>query len=623
MNTTGNIKYKKIEQGLLLTALVLVGANASAAEYWLCAGSTTLTMPDTNEVINMWGYASDDDNDLSNGCGNAVQIPGPALEVLPGDPALTINLRNDLSEDVSIVISGQNTTMTPVMFTDADGRQRVRSFTHVTAPGATGVYSWNNFKAGTYLYQSGTHPAVQVQMGLYGSVVKDEAAGLAYAGVAYQNDAIMLYSEIDPALHTAKTNGDYGTAAYPSTIYYQPRYFLINGEPYHALSSSLANLTLGETTLIRMLNAGLQSHVPTLQTHVDLIAEDGNKYPYAKTQYSVLLAAGKTMDALFTPAAEGQYSIVDAGMNITNTAGVTGGMLAFLDVSAATGAPVAGNDSYSVVEDGSHSEAAPGVLVNDTGSASLTAVLTSAVTTGTLTLNADGSFDYTPPADFAGGASFSYVANDGVTDSNVVTVSISVTPVNDVPVVVSDAYSTNQNTTLNVAAPGVLSNDSDVDGDTLQAVIQNYPLSGNLVLATDGSFVYVPNSDFVGEDSFSYVADDGAGSVSSPTAVSITVAAAANVAPVANDDAASTVKLDPVNVNLVANDTDIDGTIDPATIIIVTAPLKGVVVVNGDGSVTYTSNRARPGSDAFSYVVSDNDGAVSNTAIVRITVLRR
>lgn len=623
MNTTGNIKYKKVEQGLLLTALVLMGANASAAEYWLCAGSTTLTMPDTNEVINMWGYASDDDNDLSNGCGNAVQIPGPALEVLPGDPALTINLRNDLSEDVSIVIPGQNTTMSPVMFIDDDGRQRVRSFTHVTAPGATGVYSWNNFKAGTYLYQSGTHPAVQVQMGLYGSAVKDEAAGLAYPGVAYQNDAIMLYSEIDPALHTAKTNGDYGTAAYPSTINYQPRYFLINGEPYHALSTSLANLVLGETTLIRMLNAGLQSHVPTLQTHVDLIAEDGYKYPYARTQYSVLLAAGKTMDALFKPVAEGRYSIFDAGMNLSNAADTSGGMLAFLEVAAAADAPVAEADSFSVPEDGSLSVAVPGVLANDSGTAPLSAVLASDVTTGSLIFNADGSFDYTPPANFAGGASFNYVTNDGVTDSNVATVSISVIADNDVPVAVSDAYSTNQNITLNVAAPGVLSNDSDVDGDTLQAVVQNPPLSGNLVLATDGSFVYVPGSDFVGEDSFSYVADDGAGGVSAPTAVTITVAAAANVAPVANDDAASTVKRDPVNVNLVANDTDVDGTIDPATIIIVTAPQKGAVVVNGDGSVTYTSNSARPGSDAFSYAVSDNDGAVSNTAIVRVTVLRK
>lgn len=623
MNTTGNIKYKKVEQGLLLTALVLMGANASAAEYWLCAGSTTLTMPDTNEVINMWGYASDDDNDLSNGCGNAVQIPGPALEVLPGDPALTINLRNDLSEGVSIIIPGQNTTMTPVMFTDAEGRQRVRSFTHETAPGATAVYSWNNFKAGTYLYQSGTHPAVQVQMGLYGSAVKDEAAGLAYPGVAYQNDAIILYSEIDPELHTAKTNGDYGTAAYPSTINYQPRYFLINGEPYHALSTSLASLVLGETTLIRMLNAGLQSHIPTLQTHVDLVAEDGYKYPYAKTQYSVLLAAGKTMDALFTPAAEGRYSIVDAGMNLSNAADTSGGMLAFLEVAAAAGAPVAEADSYSVLEDASLSVAVPGVLANDSGTAPLSAVLTSDVTTGLLTFNADGSFDYAPPADFAGGVSFSYVANDGVIDSNVATVSISVTPVNDMPVAVSDAYSTDQNITLNVAAPGVLSNDSDVDGDTLLTFVSSPPLSGNLVLARDGSFVYEPNSDFVGEDSFSYLAFDGAGGVSAPTAVAITVAAAANVAPVANDDAASTVQLDPVNVNLIANDTDVDGTIDPATIVIVTAPQKGVVVVNGDGTVTYTSNRARAGSDAFSYVVSDNDGAVSNTAIVRITVLRR
>lgn len=89
----------------------------------------------------------------------------------------------------------------------------------------------------------------------------------------------------------------------------------------------------------------------------------------------------------------------------------------------------------------------------------------------------------------------------------------------------------------------------------------------------------------------------------------------------ANDDSATAVKTNPVIINLVANDTDADGTVDPGSIVIVSSARKGTTVVNGDGSVTYTANR-RQGNDGFSYKVYDNDGAVSNTASVNISILR-
>ena len=628
MTISGKKKYKTIERGLLFTALALMGGTASAAEYWLCAGSTTITMPDSGEVITMWGFAEDDNADLTDGCGNAVQIPGPALEVgAAGDStptALKINLRNDLSEAVSIVINGQNSPMAPVMFTDGQGRQRVRSFTHETASTATGVYEWNNFKAGTYLYQSGTHPAVQVQMGLYGSAVKDEAAGLAYPGIAYDNDVVLLYSEIDPALHSAVANLEYGTAAYPSTINYQPRYFLINGEPHNASTLPVGSLQLGEIALIRMINAGLTSHIPTLQTHVDIVAEDGSPYPYVRPQYSALLAAGKTLDAVFTPASEGSYSIHDSAMGLSNSGVASGGMLAFLDVNAQSGAPVANADTYNVVEDsGLTSISAPGVLSNDTGSASLDAVLVSQVTEGSLTLNPDGSFDFTPPADFSGGATFSYVANDGVIDSNVAIVNIIVSAVNDAPVASDDAYSTNENTTRNVVAPGVLINDVDVDGDVLTAVLQSPTSNGSLTLSSDGSFVYVPNPGTSGIDSFTYVVEDGNTSSNVATAEITVVGNVANVAPVANDDFATTVRRNAVIINLVSNDTDVDGTVIASSVVIVTQPLRGTLTNNGDGTVTYRSRRSRAGSDAFSYNVLDDAGAVSNNATVRVNIFRR
>lgn len=623
MNRSGPLVCKLIRYGIVVAAVNLTGGVAAAADFWLCAGVTTKTMPDTDEVVSMWGFALDDDADLGNGCGSPPQVPGPALRVPVGDDTLNIHLRNDLGQPVSLVIKGQRAVMTPVMIPDAQGRQRMQSLTHETAAGSTGLYSWSGLRPGTFLYQSGTRSAVQVQMGLYGSLVKDAAPATAYTGLGYDQEVLLLYSEIDPALHSAVMDGSYGTPAYPSTIDYRPTYFLINGEPHSAGSSALDNVQVGESVLLRLLNAGLRSHVPTFPSHVRVVAEDGHPYPYAREQYSLLLAAGQTRDAIFTPASAGSYAIYDSLFALTNGGNAQGGMLAFLDVSAAPGAPVAMDDSYDVVEDGSLIVPAPGVLANDSGSAALTATLVGAVTSGDLSLNADGSFSYTPLANYSGGASFDYVANDGVQDSTVARVNIEVTPVNDAPVAQGDDYQVNQDAVLSVPAPGVLANDTDVDGDVLQALLQTATSQGSLSLAADGSFTYTPNADYSGPDSFSYIADDGNGGESGITTVNITVDAVANIAPVAVDDYTTTVRTRSVRINLVANDTDADGSVDPTTLSIITQPRRGTVVNHGNGRVTYQSTLNRAGSDAFSYQVLDNDGAISNTATVRVDILRR
>jgi hypothetical protein len=139
----------------------------------------------------------------------------------------------------------------------------------------------------------------------------------------------------------------------------------------------------------------------------------------------------------------------------------------------------------------------------------LTAVLDTGPISGTLTLNLDGSFQYTPNTDFYGTDTFSYVANDSFVTSNVATVTITVDPVNDAPVGVDDSYTTNQNTSLNVAVPGVLGNDADTDGDTLTTTLETAPGNGSLTLNLDGSFEYIPDTGFTGTDTFTYIANDG------------------------------------------------------------------------------------------------------------------
>jgi hypothetical protein len=174
--------------------------------------------------------------------------------------------------------------------------------------------------------------------------------------------------------------------------------------------------------------------------------------------------------------------------------------------------PVAEDDEYSTPED-THLEvsAGLGILANDMDPDGdpLTAVLDSGPLHGTLDLHADASFVYTPTADFFGLDSFLYHASDGEENSNVATVTITVTAVNDAPVAVDDAYRTLVDWSLTVAGAGVLFNDTDVENDPLTAVPDSGPSHGTLDLNADGSFTYSPTVGFSGVDAFTYHANDG------------------------------------------------------------------------------------------------------------------
>jgi FtsP/CotA-like multicopper oxidase with cupredoxin domain len=326
-----------------LVAVMAVTGTAFPAEYYLRAEAFTKDMPDPSGgadiPVPMWGFARDDGFEGTEI--EPVSVPGPVLEVPSGDTTLTIHLDNNLSEPISIVIPSQIATMTPVFFTDGEGRQRVRSFTHETPAGnATDVtYTWTGLKPGTYLYHSGTHPQVQVQMGLYGGVVANPAtAGQAYddASSAYSAQVLLLYSEVDPLLHQQVSDGSYGTTGMTSTIDYNPKYFLINGEPYTAAATPLPAGAAGDSVLIRFLNAGLRTHAPVLLgARLRVIAEDGNLYPFARDRCSLELPAGQTRDAIAVFSTAGTYPVYDRTLSLTNSGGSSpGGMLTYLQVAA-------------------------------------------------------------------------------------------------------------------------------------------------------------------------------------------------------------------------------------------------------------------------------------------------
>ncbi|MGI9518285.1 MAG: Ig-like domain-containing protein, partial [Pirellulaceae bacterium] len=182
-----------------------------------------------------------------------------------------------------------------------------------------------------------------------------------------------------------------------------------------------------------------------------------------------------------------------------------------LTVNPVNDAPVANADSFAVNED--TTLAASSILANDTDvdSGLLTAVLVAGPSnSSSFTLNADGTFSYSPEANFFGADSFQYRAHDGALGSNIVTVTIAVAPVNDLPVAVGDSFTAVVSDTL-VELAGVLINDADVENDALVAILVTGPSNGTLTLNPDGTFSYVPASGFVGSDSFTYMANDGSG----------------------------------------------------------------------------------------------------------------
>ncbi len=304
---------------------------------------------------------------------------------------------------------------------------------------------------------------------------------------------------------------------------------------------------------------------------------------------------------LNTPLDQGDVYMIRATAN--DDAGNSGQDQITVTLTGVNHPPTAFNQPASVVEDTAKAITLTGS--DPDPNTTLSYIVVVGPTHGSLS-GTGANLTYTPAADYNGVDSFTFKVNDGSLDSNIATVSITISPVNDKPVITNGPVTTAEDTAAGITVTG-----TDVDGDTLSYSLVSGPSHGALS-GTMPNLTYTPAANYNGPDSIVVKANDGTVDSNQAT-VSITVTPV-NDAPVANPKSVSTSQNSPKSISVTA--TDVDG--DTLSYAVVVGPSHGSL----SGSlpnVTYTPDLNYSGSDSFTFRA--NDGTVnSNTALVTITV---
>jgi len=302
----------------------VTGTTAACDLYAMTGTASILGQP-----IPIWGFSS-------TGAVGSASAPGPLLVVDQG-LTVTVTLHNLLAEPVSLAFPGQ-----PASAFAAGLSSQAEEVG--AAPGTTATYTFTAAHAGTFLYEAGhtADGARQVAMGLAGALVVRAAGGSAYgtppAGyptTTYDDEAVVVLSEIDPALNAAPATFDMRN--------FNPAYRLINGKPFP--STDPISTDQGHTVLLRYVNVGSQMHsMSLLGANQKQIAQDGHALHYAETAVIMPVMAGATSDTLVTmpTGPEAKITLYEAAGHLDNSGQTTadplsfafGGMMTYLDTAA-------------------------------------------------------------------------------------------------------------------------------------------------------------------------------------------------------------------------------------------------------------------------------------------------
>ena len=334
------------------------------------------------------------------------------------------------------------------------------------------------------------------------------------------------------------------------------------------------------------------------------------------SQGSTVINPNGTIDYTANPTAAGTdtitYTIDDNDTATSNPATIT--------ITIVPNVSPTANDDTAIVDPGGN--VTIDVAANDTdpdGTIDPTSItITSPASQGSTVINPNGTIDYTANPTAAGTDTITYTIDDNDTaTSNPATITITIVPnvsptANDDTAIVDPGG----NVTIDVAA-----NDTDPDGtiDPTSITITSPASQGSTVINPNGTIDYTANPTAAGTDTITYTIDDNDTATSNPATITITIVP--NVSPTANDDTAIVDPGGNVTIDVAANDTDPDGTIDPTSITITSPASQGSTVINPNGTIDYTANPTAAGTDTITYTIDDNDTATSNPATITITIV--
>ncbi len=409
---------------------------------------------------------------------------------------------------------------------------------------------------------------------------------------------------------TVQSNGSYNYT--PAANYNGPDAFTFTSND-GSLTSQAATVSITVNAVNDVPVATAQSVTTEEDTSVEIVlaGTDVDSDPLTYTPGSVnhgslAQKAGTSNTYIFTPAAN--YN-GPAAFNFTVNDGTLTSTPATVSITvdAVNDAPVAAAQAISTDEDTQKTGTLTG---SDIEGSNLTFTVAADAEHGTVTLETNGAFSYTPDANYNGSDSFTFTVHDGNLASLSATVTITVNAVNDAPVASNDTGTVNEDGILMGGA--ILVNDSDVDNAELTAELVNSPTKGTLELLPNGTYTYTPNPNYNGSDSFTYRATDGSLSSNLAT-VSITVQAV-NDAPIATAQSVTTDEDVAIEIELTGTDVDGDAlSYTPGSV------GYGMLTLKSGNTYIYAPAANYNGSDLFTFKV--NDGSVDSApATVSITV---